>query len=139
MSPDRFEHLLSLVAPLTSRQTTPFRKPISAEQRLAVTLRYLATSETQQSLSFGYQIGKATMRKILAGTSEAIFQTLKDQFLKTPNCQKKWLSIPKGFENKWNFPRCLGSLDVFKITTTVLKYRSMFQLIQSIIANHLTI
>ena len=100
MSPDRFEHLLSLVASLISKQTTRFRKPIPAEQRLVVTLRYLATGETQQSLSFGYQIGKAAMSKILAETSEAIFQILKDQFLKTPDCQREWLNISKGFEDK---------------------------------------
>ena len=74
MSPNRFEHLLSLIAPLISKQTTWFGKPISAEQRLVVTLRYLTTGETQQSLSFGYQIGKAMMSKILAEMSEAIFQ-----------------------------------------------------------------
>ena len=51
------------------------------------------------------------MSKILAETSEAILQTLKDQFLKTPNCQKEWLGISKDFEGKWNFPHCLGSLD----------------------------
>ena len=89
MSPDRLEHLLSLVAPLISKQTTRFRKPISAEQRLVVTLRYLAIGETQQSLRFVYQIGKATMSKIFAETSETIFETLKDQFLKAPNCQKE--------------------------------------------------
>ena len=44
-------------------------------------------------------------------TSEAIFQTLKDQFLKTPNCQKEWLSTSEGFEDKWNFPHCLSFLD----------------------------
>ena len=111
MSPNIFEHLLLIVAPLISKQTTRFKKPISAEQRLVVTLRCLTTGATQQSFSFGYRIGKATMSKILAETSEAIFQTLKDQFLKTPNCQKEWLSISKGFEDKWNFPHCLGSLD----------------------------
>ena len=31
-------------------------------------------------LVFGYRIGKATMGKILAETSETIFQTLKDQY-----------------------------------------------------------
>ena len=51
------------------------------------------------------------MSKILAKTSETIFQTVKDHFLKIPNCQKEWLSISKGFEDKWNFPHCLGSLD----------------------------
>ena len=81
MSPDRFKHMLPLVARLISKQLE-----ISAEQRLVVTLRYLATGETQQSLSFGYRIGKPTMTKILAETSETIFKTLKDQFLKATNC-----------------------------------------------------
>ena len=57
------------------------------------------------------EIGKATMSKILAETSQAILQTLKDQFLKTPNCQNECLSISEGFEEKWVFPHCLGSLD----------------------------
>ena len=111
MSPNRFQHLLSLVALLISKQTAQFRKPIPVKQRLVVTLTYLATGETQQSLSFGYRIGKATMSKILAETSETIFKTLKDQFSKTPNCQKEWLSISKGFKDQPNFPHCLGSLD----------------------------
>ena len=99
------------VAPLISKQTTRFRKSIPAEQRLVVALGYLATGETKQSLSFDYRIGKATTSKIFAETSEAIFQTLKDPFLKTPNCQKDWLSTSKGFEDKWDFPHFLGSLD----------------------------
>ena len=43
--------------------------------------------------------------------SEAIFQTLKEQFLKTPNCQKEWRSISNIFEDKCNFLHCVGSLD----------------------------
>ena len=110
MSPDRFGYLFSLVAPLISKQATRLESQYQQNKRLVVTLRYLATGEAQQSLSFGYRIGKATISKILARASEAIFQTLKDPFLKTPNCQKEWLSISKGFEDKWNFPHCLVSL-----------------------------
>ena len=59
MSPDIFEHLLLLIASLISKPTTWFGKPISAEQRLFVTLRYVATGKTQQSLSFGYRNRKS--------------------------------------------------------------------------------
>ena len=111
MSPDRFGYLLSLVIPLISKQATRLESQYQQNKRLVVTLRYFSTGEAQQSLSFGYRIGKATISKILARASEAIFQTLKDQFLKTQNCQKEWLSISKGFEDKWNFPHCLVSLD----------------------------
>ena len=64
------------------------------------------------------------MSKILAETSEAIFQTLKDRFLRTPNCQKEWLNISKGLEDKWIFPNCLGFFDdphrVSKIVRNIL-------------------
>ena len=79
MSPDRFKHMLLLVARLISKQTT--RNISWIHKRLVVTLRYLATGETEQSLGFGYRIGKPKMTKILAETSETIFQTLKEQFL----------------------------------------------------------
>ena len=65
MSPDRFEHLLSLIEPLVKKETTNFREPISAGERLSITLRFLATGESQQSLSFAYRIGKATVCKII--------------------------------------------------------------------------
>ena len=55
MTPNRFEHLVTLVAPLIEKRTTRFREPISASQRLALTLRFLATGESQQSLSFSLQ------------------------------------------------------------------------------------
>ena len=71
----------------------------------------MVIGETQQSFSFGYRIGKATINRILSETSEAIFQTLKYQIFKTSNYQKEWLSVSKDFEDKWNFPHCLDSLD----------------------------
>ena len=46
MTPNRFEHLVTLVAPLIEKRTTRFREPICASQRLALTLRFLATVES---------------------------------------------------------------------------------------------
>ena len=36
MTPNRFENLVTLVAPLIEKRTTRFREPISASQRLAL-------------------------------------------------------------------------------------------------------
>ena len=79
MTPNRFEHLLSLVAPFIQKRTTRFREPISPPQRLALTLRYLATGESQQSLSFSY------FSKIVLETSIAIYKALKEPYLKPPS------------------------------------------------------
>ena len=93
MIPNRFEHLLSLVAPFIQKRTTRFREPISPPQRLALTLRYLVTGESQQSLSFSYRIGKATISKIVSETSIAIYKALNEPYLKPPSENNEWLSI----------------------------------------------
>src|SRR5277367_2401083 len=43
MNEDSFQKLLSMVRPYITKQNTPMREPISAEERLALTLRCLAT------------------------------------------------------------------------------------------------
>ena len=40
-------------------------EPISAEIRLATTLRYLAASKSQASLSFNYRLGRSTVCEVL--------------------------------------------------------------------------
>ena len=52
MLSERFESLLSMVAPIITKENTNFRKYISPEERLAVALRFLASAESQQSISF---------------------------------------------------------------------------------------
>ena len=52
MSPERFDHLISIVGPHITKEDTDFRKSIAANERLAITLRFLASMESQQSLSY---------------------------------------------------------------------------------------
>ena len=48
------------------KQDTNFRKAVSAEERLAVTLRFLVTEECQQSLSYAFRMGKSTVSNIIS-------------------------------------------------------------------------
>ena len=111
MTPDRFGHLLSLVRPWIEKQDTNVRKSIPAEARLALTLRFLAPGESQQSLSYSYHIGRATASNIVSETCEAIGDSLKDLYLKPPTCPEEWKTISKEFEEVWNFPHVLGAID----------------------------
>ena len=45
MTPQRFEHLLSLVGPHLQQTTTKMREPISPAERLVLTLRFLASGD----------------------------------------------------------------------------------------------
>lgn len=58
------------------------REPISAGERLAVTLRYLATGETFSSLQYLFRIPQSTISTIVPEVCDAIYEVLKDQFLK---------------------------------------------------------
>eukprot|EP00794_Sanderia_malayensis_P014938 gene14938-16478_t len=59
MSPERFEHLLHLVAPFIKKKKCNSRRTISPAEQLAVTIRYLATGDSQQSFNFRY--GRTTI------------------------------------------------------------------------------
>ena len=111
MSPAHFDHLLSLVSPLISKRVTNFQQPISAGERLAVTLRFFASGESQQSLSFAYRMGKSTVSNILKETCDAIYQVLSPTYLRPPASHEDWLAISKEFEEQWNLPHVIGALD----------------------------
>ena len=98
MTPNRFEHLLQLVTPRIEKRTTKFREPISAAQRLALTLQYLATGESQQLLSLSYHIGKAAVSKIVSKTALAIYNSLGDPFMNVPSSKEECLHISVGCE-----------------------------------------
>ena len=111
MSPERFQHLLDLVRPHIEKEDTKFRKAISEAERLAITLRLLATGDLQQTLSFSFRVGKATVSKIVAETSDAIYSVLKETYLSPPKTKEDWLRIAQEFEDKWNMPHSIGCID----------------------------
>lgn len=111
MTPNRFEHLLSLVKDRLTKEETKLRKPISARERLSVTLRYLATGESQQSLSFSYRLGRNTVSRIVYETSVAIFECLKETYLKAPENSQDWKHISDQYSEDWNFPHVIGAID----------------------------
>ena len=90
MTPQRFEHLLSLVAPLISKKSTKLRSPISAAERLTLTLRYLATGDSQQSQSFNFRVGRSTVSGIIRETCDAIWTQLHDTYLPTFKTPQEW-------------------------------------------------
>ena len=111
MSPERLEHLLTLVGPRITKKPCRSRKSISPGERLTLTLRYLASGESQQSLSFSFRIGRTTVSTIVNETCEAIWKVLSQQYV-TPPCQtEEWIKIADRFEEQWNFPHCLGAID----------------------------
>ena len=111
MTPERFEHLLSLVGPLITKVNTKMRQAISAAERLTLTLRYLASGDDQQSISFSYRIGKTTVSHIIQETLNAIWKALKDKYVSPPKSATDWKNISRDFESVWHLPHCIGAID----------------------------
>jgi len=109
MSPNQFDRLLATIEnQITKLHVT--RKPLSAGLRLSVTLRYLASGDSMISLHYLYRIGKSTIPKIISETTAAIWMALMPTVLPKPTAAT-WTRIATDFEDKWNFPNCIGAID----------------------------
>ena len=58
MSPERLEHLFGLNGPLIQKKDTNLRKATPAAKRLMLTMRSLASGDSQVSLSYLFRNGK---------------------------------------------------------------------------------
>ena len=110
MSPGRFEQLRSLVGPSIKKTDTNFRKAIEPAQRLALTLRFLASGDSQQSLTFSFRISANTVSKIINETSVTIWEKLSE-YTRPPKSEIEWLRIADEFKNTWNLEYCIGAID----------------------------
>ena len=65
MTPEFFEMIKTRLEPRLARQATNYRAPISVGEKLALTIRYLATGESYTSLSCQFRVGRSTISKFL--------------------------------------------------------------------------
>ena len=114
------------------------RASISAEEHLAVTLRFLATGESYASLEFQYRISRPTLSTLIPDVCYAIYQVLCAEYMKCPSAEEdEWLKIKSQFEEKWNLPNCLGAGDGKHIRlkcpsnsgSTFYNYKSFFSIV----------
>jgi hypothetical protein len=77
MNSETFHELLEKVRPYLQGQVTVMRMPISVEEKLAVTLRFLATGEDYQSLSYLFRIHRSTISKFIPRVCKCIYDVLK--------------------------------------------------------------
>ncbi|XP_050676131.1 uncharacterized protein LOC126973060 [Leptidea sinapis] len=107
MSVTDFEYLLHKVAPMITKMDTPKREAIPAKIRLAITLRFLASGDSFESLHFLFKVSSSIISRIVPEVCIALHRVLKDQ-IRMPESPQTWLQLEKGFKN---FPRCLGAMD----------------------------
>ena len=126
MTTERFDHLFRLIKEQSEKKDTRLRKSIPAASRLAITLRHLASSETRQSLSYSYRVGRSIVFNIVSETYIAVQKSLKDPYLKSPSTVNDQKCILERFEEVWNFPHVVGPIDGKHIRIECPKLRELF-------------
>lgn len=75
---EKFEELLEKIHPLIQKKNTLMRLAIPSRTKLEITLRYLATGDSYQSLELLFRVAACTICKFLPEVLDAIKQVLWD-------------------------------------------------------------
>ncbi|KAK8771708.1 hypothetical protein V5799_025045 [Amblyomma americanum] len=112
VSREQFLHLLARVRARIEKEyaATGARRPVNAETRLQVTLRYLTSGESPEFLSEQFRVARTRVRDIIHKTCVIIFEELKKDFMKLPRTDEDWKEVMRLFGDKCNFPNCIGAI-----------------------------
>ncbi|XP_050311476.1 uncharacterized protein LOC126747037 [Anthonomus grandis grandis] len=103
----QFRFVLSLI----QNEIQPKKQgSITAEEKLFLTLRFLATGETYASLEFMYRISASYISRIIQQVLRSLRNNLVPIFLPVPT-ENQLKGAAKQFWNRWNCPNCFGAID----------------------------
>ncbi len=111
MEPAMFREMERRLYDALVRDDTIMRNSISPGERLAVTIRYLATGETFRSLSFSFRIAHNTISGIIPQVCEALINEFGPEVMPQEITVDDYKDIADGFEKLWNFPNVMGAID----------------------------
>ena len=87
------------------------RKPLSPGEKLACTLRFLATGDSYEDLHFHFRISTAAISLFVPEVCDAIYDSLKKDYLRVPATAEEWEELAKLIYQQWQFPNCIGAMD----------------------------
>ncbi|GAB1862242.1 Nuclease harbi1-like protein [Camponotus japonicus] len=106
-----FDEILIRITPHIQKKDTVMRQAINPRQRLAATLRFLASGNSYKDLSYAVRIAPNTLSVVVFNTLKAIVFELQNECIKCPNSKEEWAEIEAEFRILWQFPHCIGALD----------------------------
>ena len=110
MSKDTFTYLCDKLRPIIYHQDTRFRRAITVEQHVAITLWCLSTPCEYRTLSHLFGVGRSSVCEIVQNTCRAIVSVLMDVYISFP-MGNALNEVVNGFEEKWGYPQCAGAID----------------------------
>ncbi|KAH8302786.1 hypothetical protein KR044_010746, partial [Drosophila immigrans] len=107
----QFRYLVQKLEPIIS-QYAPQRKKksFSAEERLAITLKYLATGEVHSCRNYCFRASKFVINEMIANICLGFYEHLKDQYVTLPKTDEQWRNAATDMERNHQLPQCVGNL-----------------------------
>ena len=87
------------------------RMPIPVDEKLTVKLCDLATGESFESLMYQLRIHRTTISLVVSIVCQAIYETLKEEYLNFPNTKEQWIELADGTYEKGHFPNAYRTID----------------------------
>ena len=78
LTPESFETLLNLIAPVIQWTDTKLRDAIPARVKVEITVNFLATGNSYRTVQHLFRVPKPSVSKFVPEVCEAIFEALKD-------------------------------------------------------------
>ena len=111
MTKESFFALCDELRPFIMKNTTQFRKPVSVEKQVAVTLYYLADEGRMRKIANSFGIGKSTVSEIIRRVTQVISIQLGSKYIKLPSTEEEVEQQTAIFFQKFGFPQCIGAVD----------------------------
>ncbi|XP_049852972.1 uncharacterized protein LOC126334611 [Schistocerca gregaria] len=111
-----FMKLLRIIENDVCRQYVNMRDSMKQRDRLAVTLRFLATDETFQALVYSARITPNTPSLIIRDTLQAGLNNFRDESVKVSASVSEWVNVAHSFNVLLQFSRCVGVIHGKKVT-----------------------
>ncbi|CAH2006973.1 unnamed protein product [Acanthoscelides obtectus] len=111
MTPGCFDEILNLVKDEIRKSDTNYREAISPEERLAITLRFLATGDTFYTIGHSVRVGFTTVSAIVTEVCEAICRHMEHIYLPEPT-ENIWKNVLKNLKIDGDFPIALAAWTV---------------------------
>ena len=81
------------------------------EEKLAITLRFLATDESDESLRYQFRISDSAISLFIKPVCDTIYDVLNEEYLKLPTTEGEWKDIVGKTFQRWHLPNCLAAAD----------------------------
>ena len=110
MSQATFLYVCNEIRPVIEKEDTVMRAAIPVEQRVALTLWFLATNSDYRTIGHLFGVSKPTVSVVSKEVCAAIVKILLPKYIRIPTGDSL-KAVIEGFQEKLGFPQCVGVVD----------------------------